>query len=122
MIRNFLISIVAVGIVFYILPSTSIMSTSITGIPLLDKSISLLIVSIILAALNMTVKPIIKIISLPINIVTLGLFSIIINAVIILIADKISNAFEITGFVNYIIFGILLSLVNIGLSVFKDND
>jgi putative membrane protein len=122
MIRNFLISIVAVGIVFYILPSTSIMSTSITGIPLLDKSISLLIVSIILAALNMTVKPIIKIISLPINIVTLGLFSIIINAVIILIADKISNAFEITGFVNYIIFGVLLSLVNIGLSVFKDND
>lgn len=122
MIRNFLISTVGIAIVFYILPSVNLVTTNITGILLLDKTIGIIVIAVILAALNMTVKPLMKIIAFPINVVTLGLFSIIINTVIIIILDKLSGSFEITGFVNYLIFSILLSIVNIGLSVFKDNE
>lgn len=122
MIRNFLISTVGIAIVFYILPNVNLIAPSVTGVLLLDKTISIVVIAVILAALNMTVKPLMKIIAFPINVVTLGLFSIIINTVVIIILDKLSSSFEITGFVNYLIFSILLSIVNIGLSVFKDNE
>ena len=122
MIRNFLINTLAIGIVFYILPAVSITPINITNINLLDRGISLVIISLILTALSLTVKPVLKIISFPINLVTLGLFSFFINAIIIMILDKISSAFEITGFVNYLIFAALLSLISMGLSIFKDND
>lgn len=122
MIRNFLISTVGIAIVFYILPSVNLITPSVTGVLLLDKAIGIVVIAVILAALNMTVKPLMKIVAFPINVVTLGLFSIIINTVVIIILDKLSNSFEITGFVNYLIFSILLSIVNIGLSVFKDNE
>ena len=58
MIKNFLINTLAVAIVFYILP------TNVVGSTYLEKGISILVISLIIAALNMTVKPIIKIISL----------------------------------------------------------
>ncbi len=122
MIRNFLINTLGLAIVFYILPNTNILATNITNIRLVDIGISLFIISVILTALSLTVKPILKIISFPINVVTLGLFSIIINTVVIIILDKISNSFEITGFVNYLIFSVLLSVISVGLSIFKDND
>ncbi len=114
MIKNFLINALAVGIVFYILPSIDVV-----GNTYLDKGINILVISIIIGALNLVVKPIIKIVTLPINIVTLGLFSLVINAFIIWIADKILDSFSITGFFNYVIFAVLLSLVNIGLGFFK---
>lgn len=122
MIRNFLINTLGLAIVFYILPNTNVLATNITNIRLVDIGISLFIISVILTALSLTVKPILKIISFPINVVTLGLFSIIINTVVIIILDKISNSFEITGFVNYLIFSVLLSVISVGLSIFKDND
>jgi putative membrane protein len=122
MIRNFIINTVGLGVVFYILPYTNIIASQITGILLLDKALGLTVLSLILTALSLTVKPILKIISFPINVVTLGLFSIIINTVVIIILDKISNSFEIVGFLNYLVFSILLSLISIGLSIFKDND
>ncbi len=107
---------VAVGAVFYILP------TNVAGDTYVDKGISILIISIIIGALNLTVKPILNVISFPINVVTLGLFSIVINAAIIKIADIISESFAISGFWNYVIFGLLLSVVHVGLSVFEDKD
>lgn len=116
MIKNFLINTLAVAIVFYILP------TNVVGSTYLEKGISILVISLIIAALNMTVKPIIKIISLPVNIVTLGLFSIIINAIIIKIADVLSPSFAMSGFVSYIIFGLLLSVIQMLLSVFRDGE
>lgn len=122
MIRNFLINTLGLAIVFYILPNTNILATNITNIRLVDIGISLFIISVILTALSLTVKPILKIVSFPINVVTLGLFSIIINTVVIIILDKISNSFEITGFVNYLIFSVLLSVISVGLSIFKDSD
>jgi putative membrane protein len=122
MIRNFLINTLGLAIVFYILPNTNILATNITNIRLLDIGISLFIISVILTALSLTVKPILKIISFPINVITLGLFSVIINTVVIIILDKISNSFEITGFVNYLIFSVLLSVISVGLSIFKSND
>lgn len=116
MIKNFLLSTFAIAIVFYILP------THIVGATYTEKGINLLVISVIIAALNILIKPILKIIAFPVNVVTLGLFSLVINAAIIKLADILSPSFEINGFLNYLIFGALLSVVHIVLSIFEDKD
>ena len=116
MIRNFLLNTVAIAIVFYLLP------LSVEGVNYIEKGISILVISVIITGLNLTLRPILKIIAMPINIVTLGIFSIIINAIIIKVADVISPSFAIVMAWNYVLFALLLALVNVGLSIFKDRD
>ena len=54
-----------------------------------------LIIGVVLAILNLVVKPIIKLITAPLIIITLGLFSIVINAVLLLTTDYLFNFFTI---------------------------
>ncbi|QWR76973.1 phage holin family protein [Candidatus Magnetomonas plexicatena] len=70
-----------------------------------------LIVSFLLAVLNLILKPILIILTLPINILTLGLFTFIINAFIIVIIDKMVEKFKVDGFFWAILYGIVLTIV-----------
>ncbi len=70
-----------------------------------------LIFSIVLGILNLIVKPFLNILGLPLTIVTLGLFTLVINAVIILIADYFIDSMQVDGFWWAFIFSILLSIV-----------
>lgn len=71
---------------------------------------SALIVAVVLALLNTIVKPILVILTIPITIVTLGLFLLVINAIIILIADEFISGFGVSGFWIALLFSILLSI------------
>ena len=83
-------------------------------VPGIDISIEgALVGSIVLALLNLLVKPIISILTLPINIITLGLFSIVVNAIIILIAAHIVPGFIVARFTSALLFAIVLAIVNI---------
>ena len=66
---------------------------------------------IVLAILNAVVKPILKIIGFPITILTLGLFLLVINALIVMMASYLLSGFEVDGFVSALIFSVVLSLV-----------
>ena len=72
---------------------------------------SAIIVAIILAVLNLFVKPILVIFTLPITILTLGLFLLVVNALIILLADKLIGGFSVDGIWTAIIFSVLLSIL-----------
>lgn len=79
----------------------------------IDKFTTALILAVVLAVLNALVKPILIILTLPITIITLGLFLFVINALIILLADKmLGTAFEVRGFWWALLFSILLSVVS----------
>ncbi|MGY5849022.1 phage holin family protein [Salegentibacter sp. F14] len=69
-----------------------------------------IIVAIVLAILNLLVKPILVLFTLPVTILTLGLFLLVINAIIILLADAFVGGFEVNGFFIAILFSLLLSL------------
>ncbi|UOQ76914.1 phage holin family protein [Hymenobacter sp. 5516J-16] len=69
------------------------------------------ILVIVLAILNAIVKPILKIIGFPITVLTLGLFLLVINALIVMIADWLLGGFKLDGFVSALIFSVVLSLV-----------
>jgi putative membrane protein len=77
-----------------------------------DSFVSALIVAIVLAVLNLLVKPILVILTLPVTIVTLGLFLFVINAIIILIASKLVSGFHVQDFFWALIFSLILSIVS----------
>ena len=70
------------------------------------------IAAIVLALLNQFVKPIIQLISLPITILTLGLFSIVINGLVLSIVDYMVDGFSLSSFGWNIALAILLSISN----------
>ncbi len=72
---------------------------------------SALIFALILAALNAIVKPVFVFLTIPVTIVTLGLFLLVINAVIILLADKLTSGVQVDGFWWALIFSVILSFV-----------
>lgn len=69
-------------------------------------------VAIVLAILNLLIRPLIIVLTLPLNILTLGLFTLVINAWIMLIADKLVDGFSIQGFWWAALFSILISVLN----------
>lgn len=92
------------------------------GVPLVFAAatgFTALLAALALAIINHTIKPVLMIVSLPINIVTLGLFSFVINGLMILLASKLVPGFEIPSLLYAIGFSIVLSLVNWVLSIFE---
>ena len=74
------------------------------------------IFAVILGVLNIFVKPVLQILSLPLTIFTFGLFSLIINAVIVLLAGVFIDGVVIDGIGYALIFSILLSILT---SIFR---
>lgn len=86
-----------------------------------DGYVTAIIVAVVLSVLNLFVKPILVIFTLPITIMTLGLFLLIINALIILLADKLIDGFSVSSIWIALLFSILLSVLQSILhSLFKE--
>jgi len=71
-----------------------------------------LAVALALGIINAFLKPVLIILTLPITILTLGLFTLVLNALLILLVSKIVPGFSIDGFFWALIFGIVLSIAN----------
>lgn len=82
-----------------------------------------ILVAALLAILNITIKPVLIILTIPITFLTLGLFLLAINALIILMAGAIIPGFTVDGFWWALLFSLVLSLVNalLGVSFGKDD-
>ncbi|WP_417370838.1 phage holin family protein [Gelidibacter japonicus] len=83
---------------------------------------SAIILAVVLALLDTIVKPILVILTLPITILTLGLFLLVINACIILLADEFMGGFEVNGFWIALLFSVLLSFLQSVLYSLLDKD
>lgn len=81
------------------------------------------IFAIVLGVLNLILKPILSLFGLPLTIITLGFFALVINAIIILIADYFIDSMTVDGFWWAFIFSIALSIVtSLANSMFADKD
>lgn len=74
------------------------------------------ITGLLLGLINLLIKPIVKILSIPINILTLGLFNIIINAGMLWIVDLIIKGLEVDGFWGYVWGSLVISIISIVVS------
>jgi putative membrane protein len=103
---KFIIRLLVTALVAYIL--SMILKPHIV----IDSYSTALIFVIVLGLLNAIIKPILVILTLPITILTLGIFLLIINVCMILLAGKFVSGIHIAGFWWAFIFGVLLSFIS----------
>jgi putative membrane protein len=111
LILRLLLSAVAVLILAYVLPGVEVAGFS-----------SAIIVAIVVALLRLIVRPVLVILTLPVTIVTLGLFLLVINAIIILLADYFVNGFTVQSIWWALLFSLLLSFLQSVLHSFLKKD
>lgn len=86
------------------------------GIDIEDGKVALLS-ALVLGIANAVVRPVIVILTLPVSILTLGLFLIVVNALMLKLAAAVVSGFTIRGFGPALLGALLLSLLNVGVSV-----
>ncbi|MBT8324338.1 MAG: phage holin family protein [Winogradskyella sp.] len=87
-----------------------ILANVLSGV-VVDGYVTAIIVALVLSILNLLVKPFFILITLPATILTLGLFLLVINACMILLADKLIDGFAVSSFWTALLFSILLSIL-----------
>lgn len=100
LIVKIIISSLAVFLSAYLLPGVGV-----------DSYITAIWVAIVLALLNGFLKPLLVILTIPATVLTLGLFLLVINAAIILLADNFVDGFYVDGFWWALLFSLVLSVV-----------
>jgi putative membrane protein len=109
LILKIILTAVAVLVIANFLPGVSVVNFT-----------NAVIVAVVLALLRVTIKPILIILTLPVTIITLGLFLLVINALIILLADNLIDGFYVTGFWIALLFSLILSVFESILYSFLD--
>lgn len=102
----------------------------IPGISLGEGSVdvgSLLVVALIFGVVNAVIKPIVAFVTCPAYVITLGLFTFIVNALMLLITGWLANqfglGFQVDGFLPALLGGVIISIVSTVLSIFvSEND
>ena len=91
------------------------------GIELRGGFFDVLLVAFVFGLLNALLKPILLLFSLPLLVLTLGLFALVVNAAMLMITSRLLEDFEVSGFWTAVLGSIVISLVTMVLgSVLKD--
>ncbi|MEU7132893.1 phage holin family protein [Streptomyces sp. NPDC046261] len=79
------------------------------------KVVTLFLVALVFGAVNFLVKPVVKLLSFPLFILTLGLITLVINALMLLLtswlADRLDLAFHVDGFWSALVGGVIIAIV-----------
>lgn len=91
----------AVAIAAYLIPGITVAG-----------AIPALILALVLAAINTFIRPVLMVLTMPLSIMTLGLFALVLNTLLIMVAAAIVPGVAVAGFFSALIFGIVLALVS----------
>jgi putative membrane protein len=124
--KNFVVktlaNAVALGIAIWL-----VQNITLTGNNTAHKALTLILVALVFGVVNWVVKPIAKILSFPVLILTLGLFALVVNALMLLLtswlAGKLGLDFHVGGFWAALLGGLIISIVSLALHmVLPDED
>ncbi len=100
LLLHWIISAVAIGIAAYLIPAAEVTTQG------------AIIAAVVLGALNLFLRPILILLTLPINILTLGLVSLVINALLVMLASTIVPGFTVVGFWTALLFALVLTVIH----------
>jgi len=103
---HWLVRAVAIIITAYLLPGVR-----------LSGFLAALVTALVLGLVNTFIKPLLLLLTLPLNILTLGLLTFVINALLILLTSSLVPGFAVAGFWWALLFSLVLSVVNYALSL-----
>jgi len=101
MLEKLLINTVSIFAVSYVLSGIQV-----------DSFLTALVVAVVLAVLNVTLKPLLIVLTIPLTILTFGLFLLVVNVLVLYAADALIDGFHIAGFWWALLFSLLVSLLN----------
>ncbi len=111
LLLKWLVATLAIGVTTWLLPG--VMVTSIAAAA---------VTALVLGILNAVLRPLLLILTLPLTVVSLGLFAFVINAFMVLLASKIVSGFEVASFWWALLFSVVLSLVNMAFEAMERRD
>jgi len=97
---RFLILVAAVFVASRLIPGVEVENTT-----------ALLLASLVIGIINAFIKPILIILTLPLTIITLGIFLLILNGLLVLLVAQIVPGFDVSGFLAAVLFSVVVSLV-----------
>lgn len=103
---HWLIRAIAIVITAYLLPGVR-----------LSGFLAALVTAVVLGLINTFIRPLLLLLTLPLNILTLGLFTLVINALLVMLTSALVPGFFVAGFGWALLFGLVLSIVNYFLQV-----
>lgn len=80
---------------------------------------SAMIVAVVISMINVSIKPILNWITLPLNVVTFGILALVINALLLMFTAYLVPGFSVNGFWNALFGSIIISLLSLGVSYIK---
>jgi putative membrane protein len=118
--KNFLVKTIAnagaLAVAVWILDKITL-----TGDSTFKKVWTLLLVALVFGIVNFLVKPIVKVLTFPLFILTLGLITLVVNALMLMLtswlADKLDLSFHVEGFWTAVLGGLIISVVSWALNV-----
>jgi len=105
---NWMVSGMAIVITAYLLPGVR-----------LSGLFAALVTALVLGFINAFIKPLLTLLTLPLTVLTLGLFALVINALLIILTSKIVPGFQVQGFWWAMAFSLVLAVVNFVLGGLK---
>jgi len=111
LIIRWLVFTLAILITAYLLPGVEV-----------NTFFTAFVTALVLGLVNTFIKPIIVILTLPLNILSLGLFTLVINALLIMLVGRIVPDFFVDGFLWALLFSIILTIINWALSLIFNSE
>jgi putative membrane protein len=102
---QWLVSGLAIIITAYLLPGVRV-----------EGFFAALVTALILGLINAFIRPVLILLTLPLNILTLGLFTLVINALLIMLAAAVVPGFAVQGFWWALLFGLVLAVISYALA------
>ncbi|MGK5631514.1 phage holin family protein [Streptomyces sp. URMC 123] len=112
---------VALGVATWLLSDIELTGTS-TG----RKVLTLILVALVFGVVNFLVKPVVKLLSFPLFVLTLGLFTLVVNALMLLLtswlAGRLDLSFHVDGFWTAVLGGLIISIVSWAVNMAMPDD
>lgn len=102
-------SAIAVAVASYLLPGVTV-----------SGPVAALVAAVALGFINAVIRPLLLVFTLPVNLLTLGLFTLVVNAACVMLASGLVPGFYVSGFWSAVLFSVVLWLVNLAFGQLKD--
>ena len=113
LVLNLAVTVFAVWVAVQVLPNMTFDGTWVDW----------LIVAVIFGLVNAIIRPIVRLLTLPLTVITLGLFTLVVNALMLWLTSWISGALTVKGFITAILGALIISVISTVLNWFiPDND
>ena len=99
MLINWVVSAAAAGIAAWLLPGVNLADTR-----------SALVLALVLGLLNAVLRPLLVLLTLPVTVLTLGLFLLVLNAGMVMLAARVVHGFSVAGFWSALLFSLILTI------------